>query len=120
MLGSVVSFCFSPLNYLIQMPHMFLALVSAPRRLFPLEEILTSWPTNLLATPRLQLLLAIIIEGDFPVIIFLVPVGIFLVYGATENTQTEAHLVGCTADKNWSDVHVLAFIYAFPYIRAKP
>jgi hypothetical protein len=72
---------------------MLLVPSSAPRRLSASGEILTSWPTHLLATPRLHLLLEIIILGDFSVILFLILVGIFLVSDATEKTWTDVHLV---------------------------
>jgi hypothetical protein len=72
---------------------MLLVPASAPCRLSASGEILTSWPTHLLATPHLHMLWEIIILGDFPVILFLILVGIFLVSGATDKTQTDMHLV---------------------------
>jgi hypothetical protein len=72
---------------------MLLVPANTPHRLSASGEILTSWPTHLLATPRLHMLLEIIILGDFPMIPFLILVGIFLVSGATDKTQTNTHLV---------------------------
>jgi hypothetical protein len=65
---------------------MLLVPVSAPHRLSASREILTAYPTHLLATPRLHLLLEIIILGDFLVILFLILVGNFLVFDATDKT----------------------------------
>jgi hypothetical protein len=51
-------------------------------------EILTSWPTHPLVIPHPHMLLEVIIQGYFLMIPFLILVGIFLISGTTEKTQT--------------------------------
>jgi hypothetical protein len=68
-------------------------LVSSPCRVSASGEILTAWPTHLLAAPHLHMLQEIIILGYFLVIPFLIPMGIFLVSDATNKTHINVHLV---------------------------
>jgi hypothetical protein len=56
-------------------------------------EILISLPTCPLVVPCPHMLLALIIQGDFPIIPFLILAGIFLVSGTTDKIHTITHFV---------------------------
>jgi hypothetical protein len=74
-----------------QLPHMILAPSCGPRSLSIIMEILTSFLARAMSTPGSLVLLEIIIRADFLMILFLILMSVFLIFGTIDKTRTEAH-----------------------------
>jgi hypothetical protein len=92
---STASFWYAPLVFLKKLCHALLVSKNAPHRLSASMENLNVGPTYPMAIPRPCILMVVIIQGYFLMISFLTLVGVLLISGATDKTQTNANLVDC-------------------------